>query len=193
MPWEKQFDESAALDKAMQAFWAHGYEATSIQDLVDAMGLHRGSIYAAFGSKRQLFIRALAYYEVEHRRAWLQSLKEHHGPRAAILAVFEGAIGAALSDRSRSGCLLVNTAVELSPHDPEIAETVAKGLRETEDFFRELILDGQRNGEIKSRIDPIRTAQALLGLLAGLRVLSRSRPEPGLLEAIADQADAILR
>ena len=131
MPWERQFNETEALNKAMQAFWARGYEATSIQDLVEAMGLHRGSIYAAFGGKRQLFMKALEYYEAEHRRAWLQTLRLHHGPRAAILAVFDGAIGAALSDGSRSGCLLVNTAIELSPHDAEIAKTVATGLRET--------------------------------------------------------------
>ena len=193
MPWQKQFDEKEALDKAMQAFWARGYEATSIQDLVDAMGLHRGSIYGAFGDKRQLFLKALAHYEVEHRRAWLASLRNHHGPRAAVMAVFEGAIGAALSDRSRSGCLLVNTAIELSPHDEEIAEAVATGLEETEEYFRSLIVEGKKRGEIKPRVDPTQAARALLGLLVGLRVLSRGRPEPALLEAIAEQAEAVLR
>ena len=193
MPWEKQFDDAEVLEKAMQAFWARGYEATSIQDLVDCMGLNRGSIYAAFGDKRRLFLRALRHYETYHRRSWLETLQARHTPRAAILSVFDGAIGAALSDRSRSGCFLVNTAIELSPHDREVADAVATGLRETEGFFRDRILDGQDSGEIPAHIDAVGTARTLLGLLTGLRVLARSRPERPLLEALADQAAALLR
>jgi TetR/AcrR family transcriptional repressor of nem operon len=192
MPWQKQFDEAAALDKAMEAFWARGYEATSVQDLVEAMGLHRGSIYAAFGGKRSLFLKALRHYETHRRRAWLEALRRRHGPRAAILSVFEGAIAAAHSDRGRAGCFLVNTAVELSPHDAEIARAVAKGLSETEAFFRDRIVEGRELGEIPRRVDPDHTARALLGLLTGLRVLARSRPERLLLEALAEQAAALL-
>lgn len=193
MPWVKQFDETEALGKAMRAFWAHGYEATSIQDLVDCTGLNRGSIYATFGGKRSLFLKALAHYETHHRRAWLEALRSRHTPRAAILSVFEGAIGAALSDRSRSGCFLVNTAIELSPHDPEVAEAVAAGLCETEAFFRDSLLEGQQMGEIPASVDATHTARALLGLLTGLRVLARSRPERPLLEALVEQAAALLR
>ncbi len=146
MPWEKRFDSEAVLDRAMRAFWARGYEATSIQDLVDCMGLNRGSIYAAFGDKRSLFLRALRHYETCHRRSWLETLQSRHTPRAAILSVFEGAIGAALSDRS---------------------------------------LDGPDSGEIPARIEAVGTARTLLGLLTGLRVRARSRPERPLLEALA--------
>jgi TetR/AcrR family transcriptional repressor of nem operon len=192
MPWEKKFDETEALDKAMLAFWAHGFEATSVQDLVDCMGLNRGSIYAAFGGKRQLFLRALSHYESSRRRAWLEALKRDHSPRAAILALFQGAIGAALSDPDRSGCFLINTAIELSPHDEEIAETVAAGLSETEAFFHALIVEGQSAGEIPDHVDPLGTARTLLGLLAGLRVLARSRPERALLETLSRQAAALL-
>jgi len=152
MPWAKQFDEGDVLDKAMQAFWAHGCEAKSIQDLVDCMGLNRGGIYAAFGSKRKLFIRALERYQTHHRRAWLASLRRRHKPRAAILSVFEGAMGAALSDHSRSGCFLVNTAIELSPHDEAIARLVAEGQSDTEALFRDLILEGKTIGDIPFQI-----------------------------------------
>lgn len=192
MPWEKQFDEAEVLDKAMQAFWAHGFQATSIQNLVDCMGLKRGSIYAAFGNKRSLFLKTLERYETHHRRAWLDSLWHRHTPRAAILTVFEGAISAALSDDSRSGCFLVNTAIELSPHDDEIAQVVANGLAETEAFFRDSVLEGQRVGDIPSHVDPAHAARTLLGLLTGLRVLARSRPERPLLEALVNQAAALL-
>jgi TetR/AcrR family transcriptional repressor of nem operon len=192
MPREKQFDEADVLDKAMQAFWARGYETTSIQDLVDGTGLKRGSIYAAFGSKRGLFLRTLERYETQHRRAWLDALRQRHCPRAAILAVFEGAISAALSDSSRSGCFLVNTAIELSPHDDEIARVVAKGLAETEAFFCDLIREAQRHGTLSAQLDATGTARTLLGLLIGLRVLARSRPECPLLEALMNQAASML-
>ncbi len=193
MPRDKQFDEADVLDKAMQAFWARGYETTSIQDLVDCTGLKRGSIYAAFGSKRGLFLRTLERYETQHRRAWLAALRQRHRPRAAVLAVFEGAISAALSDATRSGCFLVNIAVELSPHDDEIARVVAQGLAETEAYFCDLIRDGQRLGTLSTQLDPVDTARALLGLLIGLRVLARSRPERPLLEALMNQAASLLR
>jgi len=193
MPWEKQFDEHQVLDNAMQAFMAHGFEATSIQDLVDTMGLNRGSIYAAFGNKRSLFLKTLAHYEHHHRQAWFAALRQRHTPRGAILSVFEGAIAAALSDRGRFGCFLVNSAIELSLHDDDIAQVVAEGLTSTETSFRDLIVEGQRTGEIPRHADPAKTARVLLGLLVGLRVLARGRPERPLLEALADQAAELLR
>ncbi len=193
MPWEKQFDEGEALEKAMQAFWAHGYEATSIQDLVECMGIKRGSIYAAFGDKRSLFLRSLEHYASSYCHAWLASLRQRHAPRAAILSVFEVAINVAITDRNRSGCFLINTAIELSAHDPGVAKVVAKELTEIEAFFRDTIVDGQNSDDISTDLDPAETARTLLGLLSGLRVLARSRPERPLLEALANQASVLLR
>ena len=192
MPWEKQFDTDAALDEAMGAFWARGYAATSIRDLVRCMGINRGSLYATFGDKRQLFIRALHRYDTQYRQAWTDALAESHTPKAAILGAFEAAIAAALDAGPRNGCLLVNTALELSPHDPDIAAIVADALGEMESFFRTMIERGQAAGEIPARVDPVDTARALLGLFVGLRVLARSRPEAPLLRALAGQANALI-
>ncbi len=192
MPWEKQFNTSEALTKAMQAFWARGYEATSMQDLVDCMGINRGSLYATFGDKRSLFIQALRHYDTVHRQAWVRALERAGSPRAAIQGAFEGAIAAVLEEGSRDGCLLVNTALELSPHDREIAEIVGRGLAEMEGFFRTMIEEGQAAGEIPAGVDPIDTARSLLSLFIGLRVLSRSRPEAALLRSVAKQAEALL-
>jgi TetR/AcrR family transcriptional repressor of nem operon len=192
MPAEKQFDVDVALTRAMTRFWAQGYEATSIQDLVAAMGINRGSLYATFGDKRRLFLEALRKYDHEYRDRGLSALAANNGPRAAILAAFEGAIEATAGG-NRDGCLLVNTALELSPHDREVAAVVAEGLRETERFFRDMIEGGQAQGEIPAELGAEETARALLGLFVGLRVLSRSRPEPPLLRALADQASALLQ
>jgi TetR/AcrR family transcriptional repressor of nem operon len=192
MPWEKRFDSEAVLDKAMQAFWSRGYEATSMQDLVDCMGINRGSLYATFGDKRSLFIQALRHYDSRERKAWVAALAAVKSPRESILAAFDGAVSAALDQGSRDGCLLVNTALELSPHDEEIAEIVAQSLAEMEAFFRGRIEAGQRTGEIPDTVEAGEAARALLGLFIGLRVLSRSRPEPALLRSLRQQAEALI-
>ena len=192
MPWQKQFDTDQALAKAMSAFWAHGYEATSVQDLVAAMGINRGSLYATFGDKRALFVAALRRYDGQYRKAWIDELSGSASPRAAILGAFEGAIAAAIERGSRDGCLLVNTALELSPHDPEIAALVAESFLEMERFFRDGVARGQAMGEIPARADPVETGRALLSLFIGLRVLARSRPEPALLRSVARQAAELI-
>ena len=192
MPWDKQFNTDDALTKAMQAFWARGYEATSVQDLVSCMGINRGSLYATFGDKRALFIRALRHYDAIHRAAWVARLLATHTPKSAIVAAFDEVIDVVLDGGSRDGCLLVNTALELSPHDDEIAAIVANALSDMEGFFRDRIRAGRDSGDIAQRVDPTDTARSLLGLFVGLRVLSRSRPEEPLLRTVADQAERLV-
>lgn len=192
MPWEKQFDTDTALTKAMQAFWARGYAATSMQDLVDCMGINRGSLYATFGGKRTLFIRALRSYDAVYREAWVSELVRSRAPRQAIKDAFECAAAMALDMGSRDGCLLVNTALELSPHDAEIAEIVGRSLAEMEGFFRDMIEKGQATGEIPPHVVALDTARSLLSLFIGLRVLARSRPEAPLLNSVVNQAEALL-
>ena len=192
MPWEKSFDEDAVLGRAMEAFWARGYAGTSMQDLVARMGVGRASIYATYGNKRSLFIKALKRYDCRHRRDWTERLAAGHSPRGAILAAFREVVDSVLTQRRRDGCLLVNTALDLSPHDPEVAGIVADGLESVERFFRGRIAAGQRTGEIPAGVSPEETARALLALFVGLRVFGRSRPEPALLRAVVRQAEALL-
>ena len=156
------------------------------------MGINRGSLYATFGDKHNLFVAALRRYDDRHRAAWVAGLARSATAREAILGTFEGAIAAVLEQGARDGCLLVNTALELSPHDAEVAEVVAQGLSEMEGFFRAMIERGQAAGEIAAGRDAAETARALLSLFIGLRVLSRSRPEAPLLRSIARQAAALL-
>lgn len=182
MPLTKQFQEDAVLASAMHAFWARGYEATSMRTLVEAMGINRASIYATFGDKQALFLRALERYDQLHRDAWLTSLAAKHGPRRAIVQAFREAIDVALDGQS-SGCFLVNTALELAPHDPVVRKVVADAFRSAESFFAVMLeADGR---------DPT-LAPTLLGLFLGVRVLCRCRPEPPLLESIVAQVEILL-
>ncbi len=192
MPWQKSFDSDAALQKAMEAFWARGYEATSMQDLVDCMGVGRGSLYATFGDKRSLFLQALRRYDQRHRRDWAARLATETSPRAAILAVFGEVIEGALAGDGRKGCLLVNTALELSAHDEEVADIVAQGLVEMETFFADQLIRAKAAGEVPEHVRPDETAKALLALLVGMRVFTRARPERALLTAVAAQAQALI-
>ena len=112
--------------------------------------------------------------------------------REAITALFESVVDLALRDEKRIGCLLVNTAVEMAAHDKDIRAAVARGLEETESFFQDLLEAGQNSGEISGTIDAKHTASALLGLLIGLRVLARSRPQRQAMQPLAQQAKALL-
>ena len=83
MPWKKQFDADSVLDKAMQAFWARGYDATSMQDLVDCTGINRGSLYATYGDKHTLFVAALRMYDEKIRRQLLSDFEGASKPMAS--------------------------------------------------------------------------------------------------------------
>ena len=192
MPRRKRFDTDDVLMKAMDLFWRQGYQATSMEDLAKVMGLSRASIYNEFPNKHALFVRALRHYDKVWRENWLADLTKSSSPREAILDVFEAAIDACLADGSRDGCLLINTALELSPHDPEVADIVAHAFTGMEAFFRTAIERGKALGEIRETVAEERTASALLGLFIGLRVLVRSRPEEPLLRSIMQQAEDLV-
>jgi TetR/AcrR family transcriptional repressor of nem operon len=188
MPWEKNFDVGEALDKAMQTFWAHGYEATSMQDLVDSTGVNRASLYATYGDKHSLFLAALKMYDDKMRRRLLADLEARWAPREAIrqlFLVFASKVSQAGGNR---GCFLVNTALELAPHDPAAGGVVAHAQKEIERFFARLIAKGKAQGDIPEHVKPAETARGLLASLIGLVVLTRSRPEKALLETIFEEA-----
>ncbi len=188
MPWEKQFDSERSLDKAMQEFWVHGYEATSMRDLLSAMEINRGSFYDTFGDKRTLFIKVLKRYDKNVRQARLKALKSAYSPLEGIRALFDDWIEQVLNDPDRGGCFLTNTALELSAHDPEISEIVATSQRGLERFFLKSIREAQALGQLDPALDAHLTAKSLLASIIGMLVLSRSRPEPRLLKSIAQDA-----
>lgn len=190
MPWEKQFNKDEALDKAMQAFWTRGYEATSMQDLVDCTGVNRGSLYATYGDKRALFLSALRSYD-ERRRHMLGELERRQPPREAIRKVFGSFIDETSATGSNRGCFLTNTALELAAHDPEIKQFVAAAQKDVEGFFVRMIKRGKADGSIAGHVKTQDTARALLASLLGVLVLVRSRPDRDILQSIV--ADALRR
>ena len=186
------FDEGTALDAAIECFWHHGYRASSVRDLASSMGICGTSLYNSFGNKRSLFIRALERYLDRSVRARMLRLEGAHPPKQAIHAFFAEVIERSLQDRTRRGCLLINSALEVAPHDRKLGTEIGRRLEEIENFFRSLIAAGHADGSILSRVNADDTARLLLGVLLGIRVLARSRPERPLLEGMARPALALL-
>ena len=123
----KEFDEADVLQQAMEVFWAHGYEATSVQDLLDAMGINRASMYDTFGDKHALFMAAFEHYGRTVTRGVEEVLDGPGSPLANIRKVLTRMAGDVVGGRSR-GCLACNTAVELAPHDSEVAGAVGSSV-----------------------------------------------------------------
>lgn len=192
MPWKKNFDLHEATAKATNVFWAKGYEATSISDLVKAMEVNKGSLYNAFGSKKDLFVRALLQYDRENRQETLTQLAAMRDPVTAIRMLFDGLIAESQADPECKGCLLVNTALDLPNHDEDVQVMVISALDEFEQFFSESIRLGQEQGSISTKVDPAIAAKSLLALVVGLRVLARGTFDSAGLGSIRDQAMLVI-
>jgi len=190
MPWEKQFDIEAVRQKAMIAFWTRGYENTSMQDLLDAMGIQRGSFYDTFKCKHDALLGALNRYDAG-RKEMFSKAASGKSARGVIEGFFRNVATEAQSDDGRRGCLLVNCALELAPRDPKVAEIVNRAFDETRSFFQSAIERGQSAGEISTAVNAKETAQTLLGLLLGMRVLARAGSVSAV-NTIAGQAVALL-
>lgn len=188
MPWKKQFDVDAVLEKAMRAFWGRGYAATSMQDLVECTGINRGSLYATYGDKHDLFVAALKMYDEEMRRKQLAEFEARYPPREAIRQIFLAFMANVSDCGGNRGCFLTNTALELAAHDPEVGRIVAHAQAQIEAFFARMIKKGKAAREMPAHVKPKETARGLLASLVGLVVLIRSRPEKALLQDILDDA-----
>ncbi|MFI0738062.1 TetR/AcrR family transcriptional regulator [Streptomyces sp. NPDC021100] len=180
----KQFDPDLAVERAMEVFWSKGYAATTPQDLVDALGIGKGSLYNAFGSKRELFERALCRYRDGQALA-LVELLEADGPVKELLRRTLRLLAEMdLSDPVRRGCMAVNTAAELGGRDEEAVALVRRMFDRTEDAFRALIEKGQRTGEIAAGRDARDVGSLLLSTVIGLRLMARVADGPERLDRV---------
>jgi TetR/AcrR family transcriptional regulator, transcriptional repressor for nem operon len=187
----REFDAEVVLDAAVARFWSRGYEATSVRDLIETTGLTAASLYNAFGDKRALFRAALDRY-VESSIGERIRRCEALPPRQAIAAFFDEIVRRSVNDRQRKGCMLVNSALEVAPHDPEFRKIIAAVLARIEMFFLQCIENGQADGTVARCMPAQEIAYHLLAVLMGVRVLARVRPERALLEGALAPALALL-
>lgn len=190
MARNKAFDEKEVLKKAMELFWEQGYEKTSMQDLVDHMGIHRRSIYDTFGDKRSLFLASLHYYEELITLEMKRIISGTSSSKQAVRNVFEFALTTV--EHYPKGCLSVNAAVELSLLDKEIGRLATKMFTATEEMFHFLLKQGQQNGEFSKEMDPAAVSRFLHNNLVGIRVLIKTDYTKKELESIIDLTLSVL-
>jgi TetR/AcrR family transcriptional regulator, transcriptional repressor for nem operon len=187
----KAFDREQALLAAMQVFWVKGYEATSLEDLLAAMKIGRQSLYDTFGDKRALFMEALGRYR-ELTDAYLRGcLADAPTVKAAFQRLFMQVVDEPESHQRR-GCLLINSAVELAPHDPATAQTVVAYQRATERLFRRGLELAQERGELAADRDVRALARYLVSAMQGLRVMAKADPNKAALRDVVGVALGVL-
>ncbi len=176
MPRTKGFDPEEALDEAMQLFWRKGYEATSVQELVDQMGINRFSLYDTFGCKHDLFLAALDRYRDEVVTAGLRVLE---GPRLGLEAVrryFAGALDSVTARGGWRGCLMTNSAVEVVPRDRAATARLRAHLERLERAFHRQLESARAAGELTTNRELKDLSRYLTGAAQGLGVLAKARP-----------------
>jgi TetR/AcrR family transcriptional repressor of nem operon len=181
MARQKEFDPEEVLDKAVALFRQCGYAATGVEDLVSHLGIGRGSLYATFGSKHGLYLAALDRYRALSAQG--QTAPDPALPaREAIAQIFARQIDTALRDGPSGGCLLVNSAVELAQHDPEVARRVQRDLADAEALFAALL--SADPAFVHSGRDARVVARLLVNVSIGLRFQAKITPDRATLEDI---------
>jgi TetR/AcrR family transcriptional repressor of nem operon len=170
----------------MDVFWSTGYHGTSLPDLLSATKLSRGSLYAAFGDKHGLFLRALDRYiddalvrfdgELDPRKSALT------GVRACLAGYVERTSGGA----GKRGCLVVATAMELAAHDTEVERRIRRFFKAMEAKLTQALTRAQAAGQLADGVDPVSAARILACFAEGLRVLGKTSPERATSQAAVD-------
>ncbi|KAA3626697.1 MAG: TetR/AcrR family transcriptional regulator [Proteobacteria bacterium] len=174
MPRPKNFDIEQTLERAVGIFWRKGYAATSIQDLLDEMGLNRGSLYATYGGKRRLFATAVDRYRQDVVAPRLVAMESETAGLSEIRNFFEAFLERVRSGHSRYGCLMTNTCVELAPHDPAMAAKARQNLARIEGAFTQALRCAQARDELNGNLNPQALGRFLTATLQGLQVMTKA-------------------
>lgn len=189
----REFDIDEALDAALETFWEHGYEATSVQTLCRAMGIQPGSAYAAFGSKRDLFRSALRRYAQAVSVEAVRRITSGPTGLAGLQAYFEHLIEAMVDGHRQWGCFLTNSLVEFAERDPELAGMVRLHLANLQAAFEAALTRARVRGALRPGAGPTQ-ARLLVAVVQGMNVLAKQRPGRAALRAITDAAiDGLVR
>lgn len=182
----REFDLNDTLDRALQAFWAKGYEATSLDDLCAATGLGRSSLYAAFGDKQGLYLNALAQYEAAAVARINAAVSGSASPRAGIAAFVTRVIEDIVAGPGRRGCFIGNCAGELARQDKAIALRVRESMARVQNTFRDVLLQAKGAGQLGKNADVDALAAFLMSGIQGLRLVGKANPDRAVLTDIAN-------
>ncbi len=178
MPKVKLFDQNEVLEKAMLLFWERGYYDTSVQDLVDYLGISRSSLYDTFGGKKQLYYSAFELYRRSNREGLVDFLRTQEDVKVGLRMAFEKLVSDDFADPACKGCFIVNTSTELLPLDDKLKEDIAAHKEAMESILRDFLQKGVDAGQISSDKDLLTLARVIYVTMTGLRVLGKTRPHP---------------
>ena len=187
----KEFDRTQVLDRATDLFWEKGYESTSVQDLVEAMGIGRASLYDTFGSKQELFAEVLERYAERLEAEFLPPLEQGRSPRKALADFFEHVAEAGSSEDFR-GCLMVKSAMTTSRTDSGVGEQISRFTGRLDESFHRHLKRMRQAGELDDRGDLRALARFLTHTLMGLIVTCNVRKNPREVKGIVRNALSIL-
>ena len=188
MPRPKQFDPDAALDRAVEVFWTHGYDGTSVQALVDGLGISRSSLYDTFGDKDRLFLAALDRYRTRQTRALREALSSDRPALAALRAFFQAAAERAAEATGPAGCFMANAAAERAHCCGATAKRVTLNRERMAEALRDAVARAQEEGDVPAGADPAAAAQHLLVVAYGLNAAAQAGAGADHLRAAADAA-----
>ncbi|GIQ73859.1 TetR family transcriptional regulator [Bradyrhizobium sp. RD5-C2] len=170
----RSFDVEAAVERAMDVFWSRGYHATALPDLLRATKLSRGSLYAAFGDKHSLFLRALDRYIADAQTRMDVELAPRGEPVAGLRAYLAGYVERASGANGRRGCLLVATAMELAGQDAEAGRRIAGFFKTMEARLADALSRAEAAGRLADGVEPASAARILVCFVWGLRVVAKT-------------------
>ncbi|MFC8508383.1 TetR/AcrR family transcriptional regulator [Streptomyces sp. NPDC057411] len=189
----KEFDPDAALRSALDLFWERGYEATSMADLVEHLGIGRASLYATFGNKHELYLKAMERYAQTQDPRLFDELSAPGPALPAVRALVRRFAAESGADETRlRGCLVTNSAAELGPHDAGVARRVERSWEQLETLLHAALARAAAQGELPPDRDPRALARMLLVLMQGLRVVGKASSDPGRVHDAAEQALRLL-
>jgi len=182
MPKDKLFDTEVALEKAMHLFWRKGYNGTSINNLVDATGLSRSSLYATYQDKHQLYLASLKHYQRLNTKWLMEELNKHSSARKKIEVIFRATMNTMMKDTYGKGCFMINTATEMANQSEELAKMASDDFSGMEELFLQIIKQGQAEGEIDKQQKAKALAHYFFTSYLGLRVMGQTNPDKSKLE-----------
>ncbi len=184
----KEFIEKNVLDKAMFLFWQKGYYQASIQDLVEAMGINRASLYGAFSDKHNLYLQALERYRQQDVAELLQLFNRNLPAGQFFNAVFDNVIVGLTDDPQRKGCFITNATLEMLPTDQVVQNLVTTNIKFLQEIFEEVLSKALTNKEIALDSNIKEIANFLISQINGLRMIGKALPDLKLLNGIKNQA-----
>jgi TetR/AcrR family transcriptional repressor of nem operon len=191
MARSKEFDEKRALAAAVDVFWRHGYENTSLEALMREMGIARQSLYDTFGDKRALYLKGMAFYRERTNSSLRKTLTSAPSIKDGFTRVLLGLVAESREEHAR-GCLLLSANMERAIDDEEIARFLEDNQAEVESIFSEALRRGQRLGELPNRAEASALAKFFVVTIQGMRAMARLKSDRQALRKVAKIALALL-